>query len=340
MKTIRVSSLPLKEVVTDIAKALNVPYQENCSIYGLRLPETVGEGTIKGIDFEDGLGLIEYDCTFNDDMVFEFSVNEVHPLKFLFCLEGSFKHKFEDNSKWHKIEQYKNAIVASSKFNGHVLRFKKNERTSLHSLEIARERFQKKMDCELKSLSEPLKGLLTDIEAEKMFFYDGYYSLELADLFRELNSFKKEDYLKKLFLEGMAYKVLSLQILQYQDDLKKDGKRSLLRQSELKQLQKAVAIIEERLSELPTIDKIASEVGLHPKKLQKGFQELFGSSVNTFIQNKRMEMAKTLLVNTNLSLAEISNAIGYKSTSYLTKVFSTAYGINPSSFRAKNNRDR
>lgn len=333
MKTIQVSSLPLKDVIADIAKALRVSFSENCNIYELELPAFIGTGTIKGVDFEDGLGLIEYDCTFFEDLAFEFSLNEVHPLKFLFCLEGYFHHNFADETNWHGISRYKNAIVASSKFNGHVLRFKKNEHTIVHSLELSRKAFQRKMNCELKSLSDPLKSLLMDVKATKTFYYDGFYSLELADLFREVHTFEEKDYLKKLYLEGTAYRILTLQILQYQDDLKKEG--TVIRQAELKQLEKAVQLINERIADLPNIDEIGLEVGLNPKKLQKGFQELVGTSVNSYIQKRRLEIAKTLLVNTDKSLAEISDTIGYKSKSYLTKVFKIEYGMNPSDFRKR-----
>lgn len=125
MKTIKVSSLPLKDVIADIASGLNIPYAENCTLYELRLPELIGEGTIKGIDFDDGLGLIEYDCVFYEDTVIEFSFNNVPPLNFLFCLDSTFNHDFENDTDRHTIEQYKNAIVATNGRLGHVLRFTK-----------------------------------------------------------------------------------------------------------------------------------------------------------------------------------------------------------------------
>ena len=190
------------------------------------------------------------------------------------------------------------------------------------------------MNCELKSLSNPLKILLTDIAAKETFYYDGFYSLELADLFREIHTFEEKDYLKKLFLEGTAYRILVLQILQYQDDLNNEG--TVIRKAELKQLEKAVKLINERISDLPTIEEIGLEVGLNPKKLQKGFQELVGSSVNTYVQKRRLETAKTLLTNTDKPLAEISDIIGYKSSGYLTKVFKVDYGMSPSEFRKRN----
>lgn len=336
MRKIKVSSLPLKDVIADISKALQIDFVENCSLYELELPSYIGKGKIVGIDFESGLGIIEYDCTFFEDISFEFSKNEVHPLKFLFCLEGSFDHNFMDETIWHNIPQYKNAIVASNKSNGHVLRFKKNERILLHSLELSRREFRSKMSCELKSLSTPIKALLEDIKAQNTFYYDGYYSLQLADLFREFHKFEDRDYIKKLYMEGLAYKILTLQIIQYQDDLKREGLKTILRQAEVKKIEKAISLIESEIGNLPTIEVIAAEVGLNPKKLQKGFRDIIGSSVNSYIQKRRLEMAKTLMLNTELSLSEISATIGYRNKSYLSKVFKIEYGMSPSEFRSKN----
>ena len=99
MRTVKVRSLPFKDVISDIAEAFDIDYVENCTLYELELPKNIGKGRIKGIDFDNGLGLIDYDCTFNEDIQFEFSVDKVHPLKFLFCLEGMFTHSFEHDEE-------------------------------------------------------------------------------------------------------------------------------------------------------------------------------------------------------------------------------------------------
>ena len=94
-------------------------------------------------------------------------------------------------------------------------------------------------------------------------------------------------------------------------------------------------IINERLQDLPTIDAIAAEVGLNPKKLQQGFREVFGSTVNSYIQGKRLHLAKTLLSNSEQSISAISEVIGYNSKSYLAKIFKAEYGLSPSEYRMK-----
>lgn len=335
MHSIQVNSLPLKDVISDIAKIFNIPYSENCGEYLLQLPPSVGEGTIRGINFEGGLGLIQYDCLFSEDMEIHFVVNDVHPLKFLYTGSGILHHRFENEDELHEINQYQNAIVASSMQNGHVLFFKAEEKIKVNSLEIEREKFQAKMECDIKSLDDKLEQLFKDVKASGSFYYNGNYSLNIADILNQMTDFSAENFTRKLFLEGMAYQILTHQILQYQDDLMDEGSRSLLRSSEMKQVHHISSLIENNISQIPTVENLAKEAGLNINKLQEGFKKLFGSTVNNYVQKKRLDAAYNLLINTDLTISEIVNAIGLSSKSYFSKIFKEKHSISPSEFRKK-----
>lgn len=333
MKTLYVSSLPLRDVIFDIAAGFATDYTESCGIYEVNIPEVFGSGSVIGTDFDDGLGLIKYDCTFKEDVIFEYSLDRIHPVKFLFCLQGEINHKFMDELLWHEIPRYKNAIVASSAHHGHSVRFRAGERILYTSLELERRRFQAKISCEPSTIAKSWRDMLNDVTASKTFYHDGFYSLRLSELFDEWDLYDSTDFLKKLYLEGLAYKIMVLQITQFQDDLKSEGKKTLLRKSELNQMLKAVKIIDVRLEDLPTIHDIAAEVGLNANKLQQGFREIYGKTVNMYIREKRLETAKTLLLNTDETLNAIASTVGYKSQSYLSKMFKETYGVLPSEFR-------
>ncbi|MDP2687462.1 MAG: AraC family transcriptional regulator [Aequorivita sp.] len=335
MNIIHVNSLPLKDVIRDIAKVFDIPYSENCGEYFLHLPPSVGEGSIRGINFDGGLGLVQYDCVFKDDFEIHFVVNNIHPLKFLYTVEGYLMHRFENDENLHKIEQFQNAIVASSNYNGHVLFFKANQKIKVNSLEIERETFQQKMSCEIKSLDQELEKLFKDIKANDTFYYNGNYSLGIADILTEMLEFPAENFTRKLFLEGMAYQILTHQILQYQDDKNEEGNRTLLRSSELKQINHISSLIESNISDVPTVENLAREAGLNVNKLQEGFKKLYGTTVNNYLQKKRLDAAYNLLTKTDLSISEIVNAIGLSSKSYFSKIFKEKYTISPSEFRKK-----
>jgi AraC-like DNA-binding protein len=248
-------------------------------------------------------------------------------------LKGSLKHRFENSEQIHQIVQYQEAVVASDLLNGHILRFSADMQTVINSLEITRKMFQQKIKCDLVTMDDTLQNLFNDIEAKKTFYHDGFYSLKLADLFREMQSFEEKDFLRKLFLEGKAYQMLTKQILEYEDDLADINSRSILRRSEVAQIEKAAKLIKHRISELDTIDSIAHEVGLNTNKLQEGFQDLYGLTVNHFIQKVRLDLIKDLILNTDFNISEIANRVGLSSKSYLSKIFKAEYDTTPSEYR-------
>lgn len=335
MKKIQVNSLPLKEVIADIAEAFGVEYDTNCDEYTLFLPPQVGAGWIRGINFDNGLGILQYDCTFVENMEIQFVINEVHPLKFLYCIEGELVHRFGHRNTSHTIEKYKKAIVASDKNNGHILHFKAGMRVVVHSLEVARKTFAAKIACELQFLNKPLKNLFSDVGASKEFYYDGFYSLQLADSFAEMDAFDESDFLRKLFLEGKAYQLLTRQIIEYQDDLKDENKRSVLKTADVRLIEEAASLLRKKMAKGQTIKSLSKQVGLNPNKLQKGFQSFYGVTVNQYLHDIRLEHAKKLLLNTDYSMAQIVDAVGLSSNSYFSKIFKEKYGVQPSQFRSK-----
>lgn len=335
MHTIISHSIPFKDVLNDLSKEMGTTYSQSCEEYTLIIPETFGKGSIKGINFKEGLGLLFYDCTFYEDLEIRFIVNQIHPLKFLFCEGGGFSHHFEDETKMHKVEVLENIIVASNQTDGHILKFLAGVHTVINSLEIDRKEFIKTMDCEIKSLDTVFEKLFLDINAKKQFYYHGDYSIQMADLFSEINSTKLKDFIRSIFLHGSAYKMLSIQILEYHDSKQSSGKPSLLKKRDQELVRAAAAIIENDILDFKTVKALGERVGLNATKLQFGFKEIYGFTVNEFVQNRRLDLAKNLIKTTEYSFSEIAYMVGLSSKSYFSKIFRNKYGITPSEIRGK-----
>src|SRR5688572_28907607 len=62
-----------------------------------------------------------------------------------------------------------------------------------------------------------------------------------------------------------------------------------------------------------TIDDLSRETKVNRTKLQFGFKELFGISIDDYRITLRMEKAKELLEETEKSVKEISTLVGYRS---------------------------
>jgi hypothetical protein len=84
--------------------------------------------------------------------------------------------------------------------------------------------------------------------------------LKLADLFREMHAFTGSNLVKKLFLEGKAYQVLTEQLKQFEDVSKAVSERNVLRKSEIHQIEAAAKLISYQISEKIGINNIATAV--------------------------------------------------------------------------------
>lgn len=111
----------------------------------------------------------------------------------------------------------------------------------------------------------------------------------------------------------------------------------MLRSSELKQIQHISDLIESNISDIPTVENLAKEAGLNINKLQEGFKKLYGTTINNYVQKKRLDAAYNLLTKTDLTISEIVVAIGLSSKSYFSKIFKEKHSISPSDFRKKHN---
>ena len=333
---IYVKALPIEEIIKDLSKQFKVDLQKDAGELTLELPEKIGRGYIRGTSFSSGVGLIEYNVTFNKDLEIHFTINETHPLKFIFCSEGKVDHAFQENNNRHTIDTYQNVIVSSSGHNGHVLFFKANETAKISSLEIIREEFQKRRNYKFAGLEPRLKQLFEDAVARELFFYQGNYSIQAADIVDDITNKEYEGFLRSIFLEGKAYEMMAKQINQYHDDMDGNNGAILLRRSDVEKVKKAVELINEDLSKNYSVDHLAKEVGTNVNKLQDGFKYMFNLTVNKYMQQTKLEAAKNLLSTSEHNISQIVSMIGLNNRSYFSKIFKEKYGVSPKYFLRSN----
>ncbi|HZW76773.1 MAG TPA: AraC family transcriptional regulator [Flavobacteriaceae bacterium] len=335
MKTIVSRSIPFKDVMSDLSKEMETTFSNTCEEYCLKIPPHIGKGQIRGINFGEGIGMLLYDCTFNVDTEIKFIVNKVHPLKFIYCEEGQFVQLFEKSDEEHQVDELQNIIVASPQHNGHILRFRAGVRTKINNIEIDRKKFYETMACEINNAQPDIKALLEDLNAEQAFFFQGSYSLKTADVFNEMNDFVGQPFEKNIFIHSKTYEILNIQLMEYHDAQLDGGQQSVLLKREVDSIYKASKIIDENLASMGTIQELAREVGLNVNKLQAGFKSIFNTTVNGYIQDRRLLEASSLIKNTDLSFSEIAYKVGISSKSYFSKIFRDRYGKTPSEIRAR-----
>lgn len=75
------------------------------------------------------------------------------------------------------------------------------------------------------------------------------------------------------------------------------------------------------------------------KTIHRHFREQLNTTPSGYIFDKKLSEAEDLLINTNLSILDISSMLVFSSQSYLTQCFKKRNGCTPAQFR-KNNRNK
>ncbi|MEO3944655.1 AraC family transcriptional regulator [Gorillibacterium sp. CAU 1737] len=82
-----------------------------------------------------------------------------------------------------------------------------------------------------------------------------------------------------------------------------------------------------------TISELAELVHLHPNYLIRVFKQHFGTSPIQYVNRKRIEETKWLLISTDLHLSQISSQVGISDVSYLSRLFKAQTGCSPTAYR-------
>ncbi len=99
------------------------------------------------------------------------------------------------------------------------------------------------------------------------------------------------------------------------------------------------SIIESNLSnEDLSVDDIYKGLGISKIQLYRKTKALLGFNVNDYILSVRLQKAKYLLINEDLSISEIAYKVGFSSQAYFSTVFKSKFSITPSEFKEYSKR--
>jgi AraC-like DNA-binding protein len=106
-----------------------------------------------------------------------------------------------------------------------------------------------------------------------------------------------------------------------------------LSKQDLANLHSARSILDTQYADAPTIIQLARKVGVNKQKLTRGFKYIFGLTVYDYLLSVRMARARTLLLETELSITQIALEVGYEYAGNFTTAFKRYFGVPPNVMR-------
>lgn len=97
----------------------------------------------------------------------------------------------------------------------------------------------------------------------------------------------------------------------------------------------AIYYLENHHTQEITLEQLADTLYVSPTYLSKVFKESTGMSPINYLIQVRLKHAKELLANEQLTIREISQAVGYQDAYHFSKLFKKYYGVSPSQLAKK-----
>ena len=99
---------------------------------------------------------------------------------------------------------------------------------------------------------------------------------------------------------------------------------------------RALALLHGDVARRWTVDDLSREVGLSRSALADRFSELIGVPPIRYLVSWRMQVATQRLRNTNASIAQVANFVGYESEAAFSRAFKKTIGTAPATWRRSN----
>lgn len=139
--------------------------------------------------------------------------------------------------------------------------------------------------------------------------------------------------LRRLHAEAKCLELVSIMLAAMMRRTSEDVVPVRLRPYDVECLQRARLILEDRYADPPTISELAREVGINTKKLKFGFKHLFSETLIDYCYQVRMRHAQELLRKGGLTIAQISDRVGYSHPRNFTAAFRRHLGVLPKDYR-------
>lgn len=335
MQEILIENTSTKDTIVQLKNALQGEFHEQWGELTLKFDNEFGQGTIRGIDFDYGLSLIDFNVNFIEATIIIFKSHRKRLVEFIFVSEGNLDFKDEDNTTFVNFDRYQNIIISNRYSKKKTFVFPKELPIKVNIIQLETASFIGKKNNNINYLDKVLRNVFEDENDDAVTYQHlGSYSLKIADQIKKLSNSHDSGIVRTLSIEGQLNLIMAMQMLEHQNFERKKLLPESLSPENIKKIQLLSTYIVDNISEPLSVDVLSKLSGMGPKKLQTGFKLLYSKSVNEYIRDLKLEIARDALTNSHITISEIVYNIGFKSRSYFSKIFAERYGILPNKYRS------
>ena len=286
--------------------------------------KNVAKGSVKETNLENGFHLLHFQNNSRE-------VTNVHrdvgrsSIQMHFCLEGNSNFSFNSgNYELNLLD--KHCILLYNPQQDLPIHLDISPGGNLISILVSIKKLHSLFSKEASYIP-----FLSEENLNKKFYEDSLMKPAVLNILKQIINLKKESTTRELYLKGKIYELLSIH---FQKDEISDDEYCpfLVDEGEILKIRKAKDIITSRITNPPSLNQLANEVGLSLKKLKEGFKQIYGDTVYSFLFNYKMDQAREMLESNQYNVNEVGSKIGYSMASHFISAFKKKFGTTPKQY--------
>jgi AraC family transcriptional activator of pyochelin receptor len=286
--------------------------------------KNVGKSSFDEINLEKGFYVLHFQNESNEVQNFEREINSTF-IQIHFCLRGNSKFLFNSGSYTFDVLDNRSILLYNPQ---RILpiNLEIQPKTTLISLLISIEKFHSLFSKEAGYIP-----FLSDKNSNRKYYDDAEIKPTVSIVLQQIINSNINSSVRELYVKGKVYELLSLH---FQKDETAEGEYCpfLVDEENVLKIRKAKEIIIENMSEPPSLQELANEVGLNTKKLKEGFKQIYGDTVFSFLFDYKMEHSRRLLETNLYNVNEVGLQVGYSTSSHFIAAFKKKFGTTPKKY--------
>lgn len=286
--------------------------------------ESVAKSTFEEFNLENGFRLLCFRNESDDVQRFEREIDHSF-IQLHFCVDGFSKFHFNGGTYTFDVFN-KHAILLYNPQQKLPINLEIEPNTMLVSLLISIEKFHSLFSKEASHIP-----FLSSENIHKKYYDNSEIKPSVLVVLQQIIRLNIHSSIQDLYLKGKIYELLSLH---FQKGEVADGEYCpfLVDEQNVLKIKKAKEIMIARMSEPPSLQELASEIGLNLKRLKEGFKQIYGDTVFGFLLDYKMEHARNLLESNQYNVNEVGLKVGYSTASHFIAAFKKKFGTTPKKY--------
>lgn len=292
----------------------------------------IGDLELTSFEFDKGFNFNILKGNITSLLQLNFEEDENNYLRFFFVNKGEVVHTVSEDIRYRLTDNF-SCMVAAKGGKNQLFTFPVQNDIDILFLQIETKSFSIDFKPGAFDLSKLMSNVLMNKKMENHIIYHSLYTHDISEAISEIETTEKQGIVKRFFLESKALELLWLQAEQYEKEIKNGFNRNILRKQDVRIIKKAKDYIHEHCETKLTLTSVSRAIGTNETKLKTGFKKLYGKTFTDILRVERLNKAKALIDEEELSIKEVARACGYKSTSMFSSRFKQRFGISPSKYK-------